>query len=319
MEDKWRWVALTAIAPVAWGATYYVTRAFLPADLPLQGGVVRALPAGLLLLVVGRTLPRGSWWWKSLVLGGLNMSGFFVLVYLAAQLLPTSIASVVMAMSPVAMMVVARALLSERPGTRRVVGAAMGITGVGVMLLTGRESVDLWGIAASVGAMIMSSLGYVLSKTWGREVPVLASTSWQLVAGGLLLLPVALVVEGMPTLPTASEAAGYAFVSVVATALAFMAWFTGLRHLSAGEVGLIGLLNPVAGVALGTVLGSEGLTARQVAGTVLVLAGILVGQGLRPRRSGREPTPPTATACDVSPRRAAGAPRCAPPRPVRCG
>jgi len=44
-------------------------------------------------------------------------------------------------------------------------------------------------------------------------------------------------------------------VSLVATALAYLAWFTGLQRLPAATVGLIGLLNPVTGVLLGTLSG----------------------------------------------------------------
>ena len=104
MEANLRWTAVTAVAPVTWGATYFVTREFLPVSVPLWGGVLRALPAGLLLLAMRRRRPHGSWWWKSLVLGALNMGAFFALVYVAAQLLPTSIASTVMATSSMAIM-----------------------------------------------------------------------------------------------------------------------------------------------------------------------------------------------------------------------
>ncbi|WP_205783018.1 hypothetical protein [Microbacterium sp. ABRD28] len=62
METKWRWLLLTAVAPISWGATYYVTRHFLPADAPLWGAALRALPAGLILLLLARRLPRGAWW-----------------------------------------------------------------------------------------------------------------------------------------------------------------------------------------------------------------------------------------------------------------
>src|SRR5690348_15660987 len=51
--SRLRWVAVTAVAPVAWGSTYVVTRAVLPPE-PLWGAVLRALPAGLLLLLVAR-------------------------------------------------------------------------------------------------------------------------------------------------------------------------------------------------------------------------------------------------------------------------
>jgi probable blue pigment (indigoidine) exporter len=277
MEATWRWVLVTAVAPVAWGSTYYVTRQFLPADHPLYGAAIRALPAGLLLLLVCRALPRGSWWWRSLVLGVLNMSAFFALVYVAAQLLPASVASVIMATSSVVMMLIAWALLSERPGLLRAIGATVGVAGVGTMLLTGAGTLSVTGVAASVGAMLMSSFGYVLSRKWAAGVPVLAVTAWQLVAGGVVLVPVAVLVEGAPPVLDAPAIAGFAYVSVVGTAVAFAAWFTGLQRLDAGTVGLVGLLNPVTGVVLGTTLAAEALTGRQAAGIALVLAGILLG------------------------------------------
>lgn len=290
MEDKWRWVLVTAIAPVAWGSTYYVTRAYLPPDHPLYGAAIRALPAGLLLLAVCRALPQGAWWWRSVVLGVLNMSAFFALVYLAAQLLPTSVASVIMAVSSVAMMLIAWALLAERPALLPVLGAGLGIAGVCAMLLNGAESIDPLGVAASVAAMVTSSFGYVLAKKWGGQVPVLASTSWQLIAGGLVLLPVAVLLEGAPPALDAEAVIAFTYVSVVATALAFAAWFTGLRHLRAGSVGLVGLLNPVTGVLLGTLLAAETLTGRQIAGILLVLAGILLGRSTTTRRRRRRRT-----------------------------
>ena len=61
-----------------------------------------------------------------------------------------------------------------------------------------------------------------------------------------------------------------------------MAWFGGLRHLPAATVGLIGLLNPVTGVLLGTLLAGEVLAGRQLLGMALVLGAILVGRATAP-------------------------------------
>jgi drug/metabolite transporter (DMT)-like permease len=196
-----RWVALTAVAPVAW-ANYYVTHEFLPPDSPLYGAALRALPAGLVLLGLCRQRPRGAWWWRSAVLGLLNVSVFFVLVYAASQLLPTSI----------------------------------------------------------------------------------ASTAWQLTAGGLFLLPVAAAMEGPPPALSTPALLAFGYVTLIGPALAFAAWFTGLRHLPAGTVGLVGLLNPVTGVLLGTAVAGEVLTVQQVCGLALVLVGVVLG---RPTRTGR--------------------------------
>ncbi len=272
MEDTRRWLPVAALAPVLWGATYYVTRHTLPADSPLWGGVLRALPAGLVLLALARTRPRGHWWWRSAVLGTLTTGAFFALVYVAAQTLPTSIASTVMATAPVAMMLAGWALLGQRPRLRAVAGAALGLVGVAVMLLGGADGagVDPRGVLASAAAMALSSVGYVLATRWRDDVDVLSSTAWQLVAGALVLLPVALVVEGAPPALDRTALLGFAFVSLVATALANVAWFAALRHLGPATVGLVGLLNPVTGVLLGTVLAAEPLSARQI-WTMLIL------------------------------------------------
>jgi len=279
MEVKWRWVLLTAIAPIAWGSTYFVTRELLPAENPLWGSVIRALPAGILLLLVRPRLPRGSWWWRSLVLGALNMSGFFTLVYVAAQLLPSSIASTIMATSPIVLMAYAWVLLAQRPAAVSVIGAALGVVGVVTLLSTGATEVNLLGVLASVAALTLSSLGFVLATRWATaEVSVLSSTAWQLIAGGVILIPFAALFEPLPASPTESEILAFAYLSVVATALAFVAWFTGLRHMDAGAVGLIGLLNPVTGVLLGTIIASEALTPQQVLGLAIIALGILLGQ-----------------------------------------
>ncbi|MEV6109968.1 EamA family transporter [Streptomyces sp. NPDC051940] len=278
------WVAITAVAPVAWGTNYYVTRAFLPDGQPLYGAAIRALPAGLLLLALVRRLPRGAWWWRSAVLGLLNMGGFFALVYVAAQRLPTSVASTVMATSPLVMMLFAWPVIAERPRAAHLAGAAAGLGGVALML--GGGSPDTVGLLASAGAMAMSSLGYVLAKRWTGEGDVLATTSWQLVAGGLLLLPAAAVAEGAPPALSGASVAGFAYVSLVATALAFAAWFAGLRRLPAATVGLVGLLNPVTGVLLGTLVASETLSAVQLCGLALALGAVALGRPGGPGRRG---------------------------------
>ncbi|MFB7670352.1 DMT family transporter [Kitasatospora purpeofusca] len=280
MEANFRWVLLTAVAPVAWGANYYVTREFLPADRPLWGAALRALPAGLLLLALRPRRPRGAWWWRTAVLGLLNTAGFFVLLYIASQSLATSVASTVMAASPLAMLLLAWLLTAARPARAHLLGALVGLAGVGLMLLTRSEPVSLPGLSASVAAMLVSSLGYVLAARWREGADVLATTAWQLLAGGLVLLPLAAVFEGPPVAPAGRELAAFGYVAVVATALAFAAWFAGLRRLPAGTVGLLGLLNPLTGVLLGTAVAGERLGPPQFAGLVLVLAGVALG---RPR------------------------------------
>ncbi|WP_202880615.1 DMT family transporter [Kribbella amoyensis] len=286
MENSLRWAAVTAIAPVAWGTNYYVTHEYLPDGHPLYGAVIRALPAGLLLLALARRRPTGDWWWKATVLGICNVGAFFALIYLASKLLPVSLAATIMSTSPLAMGLFAWALLSERLTLPVVAGAILGIGGVLLMLGTAHSAVDLRGVAASLAAVTMSSCGYALAKKWGRPGDLLATTSWQLVAGGAVMIPVAILVEGAPPSLDLPAVGGFTYVVLVATAGAYLAWFAGLRYLNAASVGLIGLLNPVTGVLLGTTLSGDRLSLRQLLGMALILGGILLS-----RRGPRTPVP----------------------------
>ncbi|MGB4777731.1 DMT family transporter [Microbacterium sp.] len=287
MEGKWlRAVLLTAIAPIAWGSTYYVTRQVLPADAALWGGVIRCLPAGLLVLLFVRRLPRGSWWWRSFVLGALTVGGLNVLVYIVAQRLPTSLAATLMSTSAAAMLLLSWLLLRQRPKLIAVLGALVGIAGVIVMMGLGGGPVDGWGVAASIGAMLSSSLGFVLTAKWGAGVAPLTMTAWQLIAGSLVVLPFAVLVEGAPPALDAPALVGFAYVILVATALAYAAWFTGLARLPGSVVGIVGLLNPVTGVVLGVFLAGEPFGLAQATGLGMVIAGVLLGVTPRKDRSG---------------------------------
>ena len=298
MEAKW--IAVTAVAPLSWGATYVVTRQVLPADSPLWGSAIRALPAGLLLLVLARRLPRGSWWWRSLVLGTINIGAFFLLVYVAAQALPSSVAASIMALAPLALTGFAWWLLAQWPTARTVLGAVSGIGGVLLLIGGARGDLSAAGVMASASALLLSAFGSVLATRWADGTPVLATTAWQLVAGGAILTLAAVALEGTPPSADLAVVAGYAFTSIVATGLAFVCWFAGLQRIRAGAVGVIGLLNPLAGVALGALVAHERLAPVQLVGIALALSGIAVAT--RPSRARGAPAPePAMIACGPAP------------------
>lgn len=304
METNWRTLSLTALAPITWGSGYYVTETYLPPDRPLFGALVRALPFGLLLLAFRPQLPRGEWWGRALLLGTLNVGAFFVLIFVAAYRLPGGLAATLTATAPVMMMLLAWGLVRERPRAASLIGAAVGFTGVALLVLRGGAVVDPIGVAASFAAVAMSSLGYVLIKRWTPPVDMLTFTAWQLVAGGLVLLPVAILVEGPPPPLDLQAVGGFLYLGLVATVLANVLWFQGLRRLPAAAVSLVGLLNPVAGTIVGIALAGEAFGPTQALGMLLVLAGIAVGQpAIADRlRARRQPQPiVTLTSLDSSP------------------
>lgn len=278
METNWRTPLFTAVAPIAWGSTYLVSSHLLPTDRPLFAAAVRALPAGLILWAFSRQLPRGEWWWKSAVLGILMVGAFFPLIFLAAFRLPGGMAATLTATAPIAMMLLAWLLIGERPTRLGITGALLGVVGVAMLVLRAGFQVDLVGVLASLGAVGVSSVGYILVKRWQPPVDLVTFTSWQLVAGGLVLIPVAAYVEGAPPALEAPAVLGFAYIVLISTALAQVAWMTGLRRMPAGAVSLLGLLNPVTGTLLGIAIAGEVFSLNQAVGMLLVLSGVVAGQ-----------------------------------------
>ncbi len=269
-------VLATSVAPITWGSTYIVTSQLLPADSPILAGVLRALPAGLLLLAVGRTLPRGSWWWKATVLGTLNIGAFFALLFVAAYLLPGGVAATIGACQPLVVAVLASRLVGERLTVRRIIAGAAGLVGVALLVLQASARLDGVGVLAALGGVVSMASGVVLSKRWRSPESPLVTTSWQLIAGGVVLVPVLVLVEGLPEQPlSAVNLLGFGYLTLVGTALAYTLWFRGIRELPVGSAAFLGLLSPVVAVLLGGILAGEVLTVGQCTGIAVILGSLI--------------------------------------------
>ena len=292
MTSRLRLLLTTAIVPVFWGSTYVVTRQWLPADLPLTGAAIRALPAGLILLALTRRLPRGAWWWKSALISFLTMGGFFVLVYVSGSRLPSGVAATLMASGPLVMVVLGRLLLRERAPLMAYVGAVVGILGVALLAGSAIATLDPMGVAAALTGVLTSSLGYVLTKRWRPPVDSLTFSAWQLTLAGVMLAPVALAVEGPPPPLGLPAVLGFAYMGLIATGLAYVLWFRGLAALPARTVGILGLLNPLTGVLLGAAVAGEMLSPLQALGAAVILLGVGLGLMTTPRVLRRRPARP---------------------------
>ncbi|TQS45836.1 EamA family transporter [Cryptosporangium phraense] len=280
-----RTLLLTAVAPATWGTTYLVTTELLPPGRPLLAGVLRALPAGLLLLALTRTLPQGHWWWRSLVLGTLNIGAFFALLFVAAYRLPGGVAAIAGALQPLLVAGLATVALGERLRLRTVLAGAAGIAGVTLVVLTAQARPDALGLAAALGGAASMAAGIVLAKRWTSPASPLTTTAWQLIAGGLVLAPLAFVVEGAPPHLSAPAIGGYTYLSIVGTGLAYVLWFRGLAVLPAGSTSFLGLLSPVVAVLAGWLVADQALTPAQAAGVVIALAAVVVATRPEPHPS----------------------------------
>lgn len=280
-------IALTALAPAIWGSTYIVTSQCLPPDMPLTVAALRALPAGLLLLLLVRRLPWGAWWWKSFVLGALNFSVFWALLFLSAYRLPGGVAATVGAVQPLIVIALSRLVLAAPIRPLAVLAGVAGIGGVALLVLTPAAALDPLGVAAGLGGAVSMAFGTVMSRRWQPPVPPLTFTAWQLTAGGLLLLPAALALE--PPLPplSAVNIAGFVWLGLVGGALTYLLWFRGLARLEPASVSALGFLSPLVAVLLGWLLLGQSLGPAQLVGMVVVFASVWLGQRAgAPRKAG---------------------------------
>lgn len=291
--------ALTAAAPLAWGTTYVVTTQWLPPASPLWSAVLRALPAGLLAVALGRRLPHGRWWWRAAVLGTLNIGAFFALLFVAAYRLPGGVAAVLGATGPLVTAAYALALLGERPTGWRLGWGLAGVLGVGLMVLRPDAHLDPVGLLAGLAGVLAMSAGVVLTRRWGRPVAAIPFAGWQLAAGGLVLLPLAVAVEGRPPRLDAAAAGGYLWLAVVGTLVAYALWFRGIGRLPVVSVSFLGLLSPSVATTIGWVVLNESLDTVQLAGFAIALVSVAAGQlAPAPRALPRRPdvVPPATSA-----------------------
>ncbi|UTX54463.1 EamA family transporter [Leucobacter aridicollis] len=303
-------IALTALAPAIWGTTYLVTTHLLPDGHPLFAALMRSLPAGLIALLITRTLPRGSWWWKSLVLGTLNMAAFFPLLFISAQHLPGGVAATLGAGQPIIVAFLAVVILGERLSGWRLGWGIVGVVGVGLVVLGPGAGFSPVGILAGLAGTLSMGTGVVLTKRWGRPegVSAMALAGWQLTAAGLVIAGPALIIDGVPPVVDAAAAWGYAWLAVFGALASYTIWFSGIRQLPVTSTALLGLLSPLVAAALGVLVAGESLAPVQLVGFGVALAAMLAGQLAPPTRGQLRTT--ASPGGGISPRRPA-APRTA--------
>ncbi|MFN4099173.1 MAG: DMT family transporter [Pararhodobacter sp.] len=177
-------ILLAACAPVIWGSRYIVTTELLPAGYPLTAAVLRAIPAGLMLMVIARRLPPVGWLGRLLILGGLNFAIFWAALFVAAYRLPGGVAATLGAVQPMLVLVLTHLALGAALTRLRIVAAIGGLVGVALLVLEPSAQMDSIGVAAALTVAASMACGVVLTRKWRPDVSTLTLTAWQLTAGG---------------------------------------------------------------------------------------------------------------------------------------
>ncbi|EJJ31003.1 EamA family transporter [Rhizobium sp. CF142] len=294
-------VLMTAIAPAIWGSTYFVTTSFLPQGYPLTSAMLRALPAGLLLLLIVRKLPTGIWWGRAFILGALNFSFFWAMLFVSAYRLPGGVAATVGAVQPLIVIALSRLFLGKPICFIAVIAGLIGMVGVALLVLTPKAALDPVGVTAGLAGAVSMAFGTVLSRHWQPPVSSLTFTSWQLTAGGILLAPVASFLEPALPVPTTANILGIAYLGLIGAAFTYLLWFRGLSRIEPSAAASLGFLSPVVATLLGWLALGQSLTPTQLSGFAMVLVSVWLSQrSLMPKAGAVTPTRPVASPAPAS-------------------
>jgi drug/metabolite transporter (DMT)-like permease len=277
---------LIALLCLIWGSTWLVIRTGLDDLPPLSSAGIRfaiaaVIFAGLAPLLRKREGGLAPPRWLSLSMAVLSFSIPYGLVYLAETEIPSGLTSVIWAVFPMLVAICGHyALPGERLGPRHWAGFLIGFLGVALLFLTDLR--DLGPDAMKAGALLLLSplaaaVGQTLVKLHGAKVSSVMLNRDGLIGSALLLLTAGFLFErGQPIHWTLPAIFSVAYLAVIGTVVTFGLFFWLLRYAPAHKLSLIAYVTPVIALALGWSVGQESVTPRTLAGTALVLSGILL-------------------------------------------
>jgi drug/metabolite transporter (DMT)-like permease len=297
------WLLLILLS-VLWGASFFFAEVALeqvpPFTLVLFRVGIAALALHLWLRASGARMPA-DWaaWRRFATMGLLNNAFPFSLIVFGQTYIPSGLAAILNATTPLFAVVFAHFLAKdERLTLARLSGVGIGIAGVAVMI--GPSALDGLG-SGVIGqlAVLGGACCYGLASYYGRRLrgyPPVVSAAGQVTCSTLWLAPLALFIDRPWTLPSLTwETWGSLLgVALLSTALAYVVFFRIMARAGGTNVMLVTFLVPVSALLLGVFILGEAVGARELTGMALIFGGLAAIDGrlwrwLQSRLSGRRP------------------------------
>jgi drug/metabolite transporter (DMT)-like permease len=279
---------LLGILSVLWGGSFFFNGVALKELPPFTLVFLRVALATLILLPVLRAyrigFPRGfSGWQPFFGIALLNNVLPFSLIVTGQTYIPSGLASILNATTPLFTVLVMAASGDEKLSMRRVAGVLAGL--IGVIILHGQDL----GFDNSQGIGILlclaAAFSYGLSALYARRKlsssPPLATATFQLLASSLMMAIVAASVERPWQLPMPGAATWLAMAGLagLSTALAYIVFFQILRRSGSTNVMLVTLLIPVTAILLGYLVLGESISGREITGAIVIGSALLLIDG----------------------------------------
>jgi drug/metabolite transporter (DMT)-like permease len=285
------------ISMIIWGGTWVSGRVVAAEIHPVSAAFLRFAVASAFLLVMAmrverrwpRLALRDAGW--AAVLGATGVFAYNILFFTGLKTVQAGRASLIIAATPAVVALLSRVLLREPLAWSRAVGIPVSLAGVAVLLSRGDVSSLLSGGVSpgdlAIFGCVAAWSAYTLAgkQAMARMSPVSAVT-WSCLLGDAMLLPPALADGVLAQAAGASLLiwANLLFLGVMATGLAFIWYYQGIRAIGAARAGIFINLVPVAAVAMGLAILGEEVGLSMLLGGAMVLAGVFLTN--RPGRPG---------------------------------
>jgi drug/metabolite transporter (DMT)-like permease len=279
------WSAL-GVVYLVWGSTYLAIAIAVQTLPPLLSAGLRFLFAGVLLAAwllarhrrAALRIDRGQLGGAALV-GMLLLAGGNGLVVLAERTVPSGLTALVVASVPL-WIVVFRLIAGDRVAASLVVGVLVGFAGVAILVVPRGASgeVDPFGLVTVVGATFSWALGTFASPRLPMPRDPLVSTAVQMLAGGALLIVVAIAIgeqaRADPSSFSTASLVAMVYLVVFGSLVAFSAYTWLLQHAPVSRVATYAYVNPVVAVLLGAAALGEAVTPPMLIGAAIILAAV---------------------------------------------
>lgn len=296
------WALLVCLA-VVWGTSFLFTKIAVATIPPAWLVTARVTIGAILLLALVRSaglqLPRAGRIWVHLTLLAIvgNALPFFLISW-GQERIESSLAGILMAVMPLATLLLAHFYVPGERATRRRVGAFV-VGFLGVVLLLGPEALAQFGPATSGGgqlareaAVLAGALCYATNAILARRLPrlhIFVSSASVMMIASAIMLPISLLQDRPLGGTSPGSAAAALWLGVVSTAVATVIYFRIVTTSGPTFLSLINYLIPVIALATGVMLHGEQPAQSALAALVLILFGVSLGQERRapPRAASR--------------------------------
>jgi drug/metabolite transporter (DMT)-like permease len=268
------WTALITVY-VIWGSTYLGIAYAGETIAPVFAASTRFIAAGALMFGVLR-LRGGSWRITrrellSCILIGALLPGANAILFVAERNVPSGLASLIIASVPL-WVVVLRLAGRERLPWPTLASVGIGFAGVAV-LAQPSGGAKLWGIGLCIISAVMWATGSVLAARIEMPADAFVSTAYEMLAGGLLLLPFSLLTVHDFS-PSTASILGWIYLVVAGSVIGYSAYGWLLQNAPLGLVSTYAYVNPVVAIALGVLFRGEQLTWRLFGGAAIVVVSV---------------------------------------------